>query len=150
MDLNEATFTADPRRATPESGGRGESLPKQALLLIAADLEERRLLYAELLEAGYEVLPLPGLVYAVRAILMRRVTPSLVLLDIHGDPRATPAAVQQLLNLVPKVPLILVVSALDSTCWEPLRARATELLRRPVSIGEVIAAVRRTRARQRG
>jgi hypothetical protein len=122
-------------------GGNGAA--KHPLLLVAADLEERRLLYAQLLEAGCQVLPLPGLVYAVRAILMRLVTPSLILLDTHDDGRATPANVEKLLSLMPKTPLILIVGALDNSRWEPLRRRVTQLLRRPVSVGEVVAAVQR-------
>ena len=126
-----------------ESGGK--SVSQNQLLLIAADLEERRLLLAELLEAGHDVLPLPGLVSAVRAILMRLVTPSLILLDAHGDERATPANVEELLGLMPEVPLILVVSAINSSRWEPLRPRLAELLRRPIRVGEVVAAVNRQR-----
>jgi hypothetical protein len=37
-------------------------------LLVAADLDERPLLLAELLEAGYEVTPIPGLSYALHAL----------------------------------------------------------------------------------
>ena len=39
----------------------GESSAHRDVLLIAADLNERRLLFGELLEAGYDVIPVPGL-----------------------------------------------------------------------------------------
>ena len=118
--------------------------PPQELLLAAADFEERRLFFAELLEAGYEVTPVPGVMYAVRAMLLKVIAPSLILVNAHGDPHATPKDVENLLALAPGVPLILVVGAMEIASWEPLRSRVTALLRRPIAVGEIIDAVRRT------
>lgn len=117
--------------------------PRRDLLLSSADLEERRLLLAELMEAGYEVLAVPGLLFATRAILLRIVAPPLMVLDVHGDERATPEHVERLLDLAEGVPIVLVVGALRSESWEPLRPRVAAWLRRPLSVGDVVDAVRR-------
>jgi hypothetical protein len=124
--------------------GMRQGPPPQELLLAAANFEERRLFFAELMEAGYEVMPVPGLIYVVRALRLRVVAPSLILVDALGDQHATPRDVEHLLALAPGVPVILVVGAMEITSWEPLRSRVTALLRRPITIGEVVDAVRRT------
>ncbi len=117
--------------------------PPCDLLLSSADLEERRLLLAELMEAGYQVLAVPGLVYAIRALLLKIVAPPLVLLDVHSDEQATPQEVERLMELARGSPVVLVVGALGSEAWGPLRPRVAAWLRRPVSVGEVVDAVRR-------
>jgi DNA-binding response OmpR family regulator len=117
------------------------SAARYDLLLVAADWEERRLLYAELLEAGYAVLPVPGVAYAAR-LLRLTTAPPVVLLDTQGDQDATPPRAKALLRLCPNSRLVVVVGLRDSGQWEPLRPRVAALVRRPVSIGEVVAAVR--------
>ena len=69
------------------------------LLLIAADLEERRLLFAELLEAGYKALSLPGAMHALVWLRSARAAPPLIVLDVFGDEQATPAFVESLRQL---------------------------------------------------
>jgi hypothetical protein len=135
MSQTKATSAAGNRR-------RAQGEPTRDLLLIAADLEERRLLLAELLEAGYQVLPLPGLAYAIRPLRLKLLTPPLMLVDIQGDQHATPRDVERLLAAAPGVPLILVVGAIDNAIWEPLRPRLAALMRRPISIGQIVDAVR--------
>jgi flagellar biosynthesis protein FlhG len=113
------------------------------LLLIAADDEERRLLFAELREAGYPVLPVPGLGYAMRMLSLRAVAPSLILLDAHDDPFARPVHVGRLAALASGTPVILVVGAIGMAWWEPLRPKLAALLGRPIRIGEIVDAVRK-------
>jgi DNA-binding NtrC family response regulator len=113
------------------------------VLLIAADLEERRLMLAELLEAGYRVSPVPGMAYANRW-LHSSPAPPLVLIDAYGDDAATPAGVQSLLGRCRDSRFVLIVRAADRPHWEVLRRQTAALLRRPISIDEVIEAVRRT------
>lgn len=115
--------------------------PRRNLLLIAADMEERRLLMAELLEAGYPVLALPGVGYAFRSLRLGLVAPLLVLVDVQGDEHAKPRDVERLLAAAPDVPLILVVGAVNSDQWESLRPRLAALLTRPISIGQIVEAV---------
>lgn len=114
-----------------------------ALLLIAADWQSRALALAELQERGYDVTAVPGLRHAVKALVDERVAPGLIVLDVHDDDDATPRRVEQLLDLAPEAPLILIVGVYDRATWEPLRARAAAWLQRPVSVGEVAKAVER-------
>lgn len=118
-------------------------VPPHDVLLASADLEERRLLYAELREAGYEVMPVEGIRDAVRALLLGVVRPPLVLLDLHGDPQATRERVEQVLALLRDVPLVLIVGGIGGDLWEPLRPRVAALLRRPIHLGEIVDVVRR-------
>ncbi len=120
-----------------------EASPCRDVLLIAADLGERRLLYGELLEAGYDVLPLPGMAAALGALLQHSVMPRLVLIDVREDPEARPQSVEYLLTLIPGIPLVLVVGAIDRKFWQALGARVAALLPRPVTIGKIVETVQR-------
>jgi DNA-binding NtrC family response regulator len=115
----------------------------KAILLIAPDLDERRLLMAELREAGYEVLPAPNADYAIRAILLKLIVPSLVLWDEHGSPSATPAERECLSRLTPNVLWMVIESAISTGWREPLGHPAAKVLRRPVRIGQIVEAVRK-------
>ncbi len=117
---------------------------RRDLLLIAADLNERRLLYGELLEAGYDVMPVPGLALALGRVLQHSAEFQLILLDVQGDADATPLSVQHLATLVPGVPLIVVVGSIDRSLWEPVRSSVAALLARPITIGSVVKAVKQT------
>jgi CheY-like chemotaxis protein len=120
-----------------------EESPCRDVLLIAADLGERRLLYGELLEAGYEVLPVPGMALALGRLLQHSVEPRLVLLDAHEDPEATPQAVRYLLTLAPGIPLVPVLGSINRDQWEPIADQVAALLVRPITIGKIIEAVQR-------
>jgi DNA-binding NtrC family response regulator len=113
------------------------------VLLVAADRKKRSLLLAELQEAGYDVVSMPGLRYALRALFPQRVRPRLILVDEDGDPDATPGYVKQIPGLVPGTPLLLVAGAFGMAAWQPLRDRDVEILSRPLTVGDVVEAVRR-------
>ncbi|MGA2254636.1 MAG: hypothetical protein ABSG53_08250 [Thermoguttaceae bacterium] len=121
-----------------------QDLPRYDLLLVAADLEERRLLFAELQEAGYGVLPAPGLLPAVQTVFLRLVAPPLILVDTQSDKYATPEHMEELFQLAPGVPVILLISGIGGAAWKPLEPRLTALLHRPIRIGEVVDVVRHT------
>jgi len=119
--------------------------PPGDLLLIAADFDERRLLFAELREAGYEVMAVAGLVDAVRALVLKVVAPPLIVWDLQGDQHATPAEGEMLLQLGAGAATIVIVGATDYAGWESLRPRLAALLKRPLTIGQIVDAVRNTR-----
>lgn len=121
-----------------------EGPERRDVLLIAADLNERRLLYGELLEAGYDVKPVAGLAVALGALLQKSVEPRLILIDVYDDPEASPNTVEHLLMLVPAVPLILVVGSTDRSEWESLRTRVAALLARPITIGKIVETTKQT------
>jgi DNA-binding NtrC family response regulator len=114
------------------------------VLLVAADLNERRLIYGELLEAGYDVLPVPGIVRALALLLPHSVEPRLVLLDVRDDKEASPQSVDYLASLVAGIPLIVVVGSIDRAIWEPLAGKVAALVHRPVTIGQIVDVVKRT------
>jgi hypothetical protein len=115
---------------------------KRDVLLIAAALSERRLLFGELLEAGYDVLPVAGFALALGLLLQRSVIPRLILFDVQGDEHATPQSVEHLLGLIPEVRLLLLVGVIDAVLWQPLEGRVAAVLHRPITIGRVVEAVR--------
>jgi DNA-binding NtrC family response regulator len=114
---------------------------KRDVLLIAAELGERRLLFGELLEAGYDVLPVAGFASALGLLLQHAVVPRLILLDVQGDEHATPESVEHLLGLIPRARLLLLVGAIDAALWKPLEGRVAAVLHRPITIGRAVEAV---------
>jgi DNA-binding NtrC family response regulator len=120
----------------------GESSEHRDVLLIAADLNERRLLFGELLEAGYDVVPVPGFAPALGTLLQHAVAPRLILVDVQGDEHATPKSVEHLTELSPGIPFILIVGSIDKTLWDPLEQRVAALLYRPITIGQVVETVK--------
>jgi DNA-binding NtrC family response regulator len=113
------------------------------ILLVAADWQSRAMLLAELQEAGYSVIAAPALRHAYRALIGRKVHPRLILLDVSGDQDATPPYVEQLGELAPGSPLIVLVGAYDVAAWQPLQDRVAGFLRRPLKVGDVVEEVRR-------
>ncbi len=117
-------------------------ITRHDILLVAADWQSRALILAELQEMGYGVMALPGVDYAIKAILNGLADPPLLIIDVHHDPTATPEQVRGLLSLLPGRPVILMVGVFDAERWQPLRPAVTHFFRRPVRIGDVIDAVR--------
>jgi hypothetical protein len=113
-----------------------------AVLLVAADWRSRALTLAQLQEEGYAVDTATGVRDAVRQAVRRRAPPAAVVVHAHGDPDATPECVAGLLVGFPGVPAVVVADALGD--WEAVRPRTAALLRRPVTIGQVVAALRRS------
>jgi DNA-binding NtrC family response regulator len=106
-------------------------------------LNERRLLFGELLEAGYDVSPSPGFAPALGVLLQNAIVPSLIVLDVQGDEHATPKSVEHLLTLKPRIPLILIVGTIDKALWDPLESRVVAVLHRPITIGGIVETVKK-------
>lgn len=113
------------------------------ILLSAAQWQARALLLATLKEAGYEVVALPGLRFALPALAAGRVRPALVVLDVSGDPEAHPQRVRQLLRLLEAVPVILLLGVYEATAFAPLREQVAAWLTRPLRVASILAAVQR-------
>lgn len=126
----------------PYGSQPGRVGPRRDLLLIAADWQSRALTLAELQEAGYEVMAVPGVEYALRALRRGLVAPPLIVLDVHDDPAATPERVARLMELASGVPLVLIVGVYDRAMWEPLKPRVVAWIERPVTIGRIVDTVR--------
>src|SRR5262245_37343459 len=102
------------------------------VLLIARDWRSRALTLAELKEAGYGVTAVPGIRFARELVERRRIDPPLLIVDVHDDPDASPAAVERLLELAPGIPLILILGSYRTSEWEAVGGRAALVLRRPI------------------
>ena len=116
------------------------------ILLIAADWQSRALILAELQEAGHEVMAVPGLHYAVSAIMKGLIDPRLTLLDVRDDDYATPERVQRLMEMTPNAAYILIVPVYHRAIWEPLAQRGARVLSRPIRVGDVVRIVEQTLA----
>ena|SRR5579872_6877239 len=112
------------------------------VMLIAADLDERRLLFGELLEAGYDVTPIPEFERALGDVLQHLVEPRLILIDVGDDEKLTPHAVDYLLKAAPAVPVIVLVGTINRAEWETMTPRLAALLRRPITIGAIVETVK--------
>ena len=113
------------------------------LLLVAEDWQSRALVLAELQEAGYEVNAQAGLRQALNHLARHPEHPPLVLLDLHGDEFATPETVDALLNLVPGAKLVLIVGVYAEPIWDRFATGGSIVLRRPVSVGQIVEQVKR-------
>ncbi len=111
------------------------------LLLSSADWQSRALILAELQEMGYEVMAVPGVTYAINAILKGLDDPPLLLIDVYHDPAATPEKVRGLISLLPGRPVILLAGTFARERWRPLCREVARCFLRPIRIGDVIAAV---------
>ncbi len=110
---------------------------------MAEDWQSRALVLAELQEAGYGVNAQAGLRQALNHLAQHPEHPPLVVLDLHGDGFATPATVDALLRLVPKAKLILIVGVYAEPVWDRFATEGSIVLRRPVTVGEIVQQVRR-------
>ncbi|HEC35254.1 MAG TPA: hypothetical protein ENI39_01825 [Anaerolineae bacterium] len=113
------------------------------VLLIATEWRARALLLAELREAGYEVVALPGMRAAFPPLVAGQVRPALAVLDLVGDPEARPRRVRQMLRFLEGVPVVLLVGAYGVPSFTPLREEVDAWLTRPLRVGSVVAAVQR-------
>lgn len=122
----------------------GNSERRPDILLISADRRSRALLLAELQEAGYNVIAVPSLEVTLAALANGRLNPAMVVLDVHGDPNATPHRIGQLLNFLEEdIPLALIGGAYDDHALSPLRERVALWLSRPLRVGDILTAIRR-------
>ncbi len=77
---------------------------RRDILLTVPDRQSRTLLLAELEEAGYEVMGVPGLRYAERILAQGAMEPRLVLLDVYDDDQLKPQKDQALTALGGQAP----------------------------------------------
>jgi DNA-binding NtrC family response regulator len=113
------------------------------LLLVAGDWQSRALVLAELQEAGYEVNAQAGLRQALNHLAQHPEHPPLVILDLHGDEFATPETVDALLRLLAGAKLILIVGVYAERVWDRFATEGNIVLRRPVTVGEIVHQVKR-------
>ncbi len=109
------------------------------ILVISADRQTRALLAAQIgEETNCDVVSAPGVNEALGLVKIVGVSPALLVAD--AGPEMTAQDVERLMEGAPGVPLVLCVSALRRSEFDPLRERCAAYLTRPVSVGEVARA----------
>ena len=109
------------------------------ILVLSANWQTRALLAAQIGETtGREVVSAPAVNEALALIRMGGIEPALVIVD--AGQQVTREEVERLMDAVPDAPLVLSVSALRRTEFDPLRSRCAAYLVRPVSIGRIAQA----------
>jgi len=116
------------------------------VIVVGTNWLQRALLRAQLIEAGYEIVavdtwPIP------RLYRRPEMKPLVLLIDLHQlpDPRET---LDEVRYVMPPE-RVLVVTALGSLTLEEVRARGFNVIERPVTIGQVVAATGKLLARAR-
>lgn len=119
------------------------------ILVISADRQIRALLAAQIgEETGCDVISAPGANEALGLVKIVGVSPALLVAD--AGPEMTARDVERLMEGAPGVPLVLCVSALRRSEFDPLRERCAAYLTRPVSVGAIAQAAARVLQSRRG
>lgn len=111
------------------------------IVVIEPEWPTRSYLRAELEELGYEILVFDDPLEAARALLEWGFQPSLVLVDLSRDGSLL-SHVNHLLAQSPEAHLVLITSPLRAVP-EHLQQRAERILQRPVSVHEIVEAIRK-------
>jgi hypothetical protein len=110
-----------------------------SILIISADRQTRALLAAQIGEdTGCDVIDAPGVNEALGLVKIAGVQPALLV--VEAGPEMAAKDMERLLEGMPGLPLVLCVSALRHSEFDPLRERCAAYLTRPVSIGQVAQA----------
>jgi len=116
-----------------------DSVRWRPILVLSADWQTRALVAAQIGETtGREVVSAPAVNEALALIRMAGIDPALVIVD--AGQQVTREEVERLMDAVPDAPLVLSVSALRRTEFDPLRSRCAAYLVRPVSVGQIAQA----------
>jgi DNA-binding NtrC family response regulator len=110
------------------------------VLLIAADWQFRRLVYAQLLEEGCTVLALPALETALTYLLRGGEPSCLTVLDLQGQ-EATGQQLKELAQLTKRAPLILCGGAMDRAMLAQGGLPPAKVLLRPFTVGDLVHEV---------
>jgi DNA-binding NarL/FixJ family response regulator len=115
-------------------------VPARPILAISANWQTRALLAAQVGEiTGHDVVSAPGANEALALVKIAGIHPALLVVD--AGQQMTREDVERLAAALPDTPLVLSVSALRRTAFDPLREHCAAYLVRPVSIGRIAQAV---------
>jgi hypothetical protein len=113
--------------------------PRQVdIVLLGIEWQTRALLRAQLIEEGFEVLATDTWPM-MRQHLRPGEKPRLAIVDLQGLPE--PERVLNDLRILMKPNRVLVLTAIDTVPLEAIEQLGFRVLKRPVSIGDVVTAV---------
>jgi hypothetical protein len=125
------------RPVRPEEAKIGVT-PIPDVVLLAAGWRPRALLRAQLIEQGFDVVAVDSWLM-MRKALRPHVRPPLAVVDLQELPE--PEHVLNDLAMMMEPGRVLVVTATGAVTPDEIQARGYRVLRRPISIGEIAAAV---------
>jgi DNA-binding NarL/FixJ family response regulator len=116
------------------------TVPTRPILVISTNWQTRALLAAQVGKTtGHDVVSAPGADEALVLAKIAGIHPALLVVD--AGQQMTREDVERLAAALPDTPLVLSVSALRRTAFDPLREHCAAYLVRPVSIGRIAQAV---------
>jgi hypothetical protein len=124
---------------TAENGAGGHvAVPDIALL--AAEWQPRALLRAQLIEEGFEVVATDTWI-EMRRLLRPASRPRLAIIDLQGSP--DPDQMLHDLATIMGPSRVLVLTAIATVLPDRIEARGFRVVRRPITIGGIVAAAAR-------
>jgi DNA-binding NtrC family response regulator len=114
--------------------------PAPDIVLLATEWQPRALLRAQLIEEGFEVLATDTWI-EMRRLLRPAARPLLAIVDLHGLP--DPDRVLNDLATIMTPSRVLVLTAIGTVSPDQIQAHGFRVVRRPIAIGSVVAAVLR-------
>jgi DNA-binding NtrC family response regulator len=121
------------------SEGVAAKTPRPAdIVLLSAEWPSRALLRAQLIEEGVEVVATDGWT-TMRRYLRPGSTPRFAIVDLHG--LTTPERVLKDLSVLMKPDRVLVLTDIVTLAPDAIERLGFRVLKRPLSIGRVVAAV---------
>jgi hypothetical protein len=122
-------------------------MPRPDIIVLGPEWPTRALLRAQLLEEGYDVMATDVWPIPHRSFLPA-VRPRGVVVDLHG--LAEPRRVLDELRDLIEADRVLVLTALGTLATDDVERAGFHVVRRPASIGEIVAAARQMLGRASG
>jgi hypothetical protein len=110
------------------------------IVLLAAEWQPRAMLRAQLIEEGFEVVATDTWI-EMRRLLRPPSRPLLAIVDLQGSP--DPDRMLNDLATIMKPGRVLVLTAIGTVLPDHIQARGFRVVRRPITIGAVVAAAAR-------
>ena len=114
--------------------------PVPDIVLLAAEWQPRAMLRAQLIEEGFEVLATDTW-SEMRRLLRPASRPLLAIVDVQGLP--DPDRVLNDLATIMNPSRVLVLTAIGTVLADQMQARGFRVVRRPITIGDIVAAAAR-------
>jgi DNA-binding response OmpR family regulator len=113
----------------------------RAAIVISRDRKERAFLRAELIEEGITALAVENISEALEWLSDPGVLPMIIIYDTNNQDKAS-QDLERFTKLVSRIPVLILTSSLDTKENEYEKLGFKHIIRRPVSIGELVSYVK--------
>ncbi len=110
-------------------------------IIIARDWKERAFLRAELIEEGIKALAVENMSDALEWLSDPGVLPMIIIYDTNNQNKAI-QDLERLTKLVSRIPVLILTSSLDTKDNEYKKLGFKNIIRRPISIGDLVSYVK--------